>query len=153
MSFYGLDKRKRSLWLGGFSKRQAETVKSHIEQLLSALGAGVAPDVHTAQWLGGIGPELRGKLLKADLIEPTADDKGPVTLGPFLADYVSRRTDVKESTQKCYRRTVNCLVQFFGSECRLDSITAADAELWRVWLATEGNQRDKGTVEVFGSVI
>ena len=52
ISFYGLDKRKRSIWLGGFSKRQAETVKGQIEHLLTAKGAGVAVDVHTAQWLG-----------------------------------------------------------------------------------------------------
>jgi integrase len=35
------------------------------------------------------------------------------------------------------------LVEFFGGDRRLDSITAADAERWRIWLATEGNRRNK----------
>lgn len=141
--FYDLNKKKRPIWLGGFSKRQADTVKGHVEHLLAAKAAGVAPDVHTARWLGSIGRELRGKLLKVDLIEPTADDRGPVTLGPFLDDYVAHRKDVKASTQLCYRRAVTCLVEFFGADRRLDSITAGDAERWRIWLATEGNQREK----------
>tara|TARA_R110002072_G_scaffold302354_1_gene484869 strand:- start:45804 stop:47144 length:1341 start_codon:yes stop_codon:yes gene_type:complete len=139
----GQKKRRQTIWLGGFSKRQAETVKGHVEQLLAATAAGVAPDIQTARWLGSIGQELRKKLVKVELIAPTADDRGPVTLGPFLADYVAHRRDVKASTQLCYRRAVTCLVEFFGVDRRLDSITAGDAERWRIWLAIEGNQRDK----------
>ena len=143
ISFYGLDKRKRSIWLGGYSKRQAETVKGHIEHLLTAKGAGVAVDVHTAKWLGSIGRELRDKLLKAELIEPTADDCGPVTLGPFLENYVVDRKDVKDSTLATYRKTITALVDYFGADRRLDSITAGDAELWRIEQAANGNQRDR----------
>jgi len=143
ISFYGLDKRKRSIWLGGFSKRQAETVKGQIEHLLTAKGAGVAVDVHTAQWLGSIGRELRDKLLKAELIEPTADDRGPVTLGPFLEGYINSRRDVKDSTAATYRKTITALVDYFGADRRLDLITAGDAELWRIEQATNGNQRDQ----------
>jgi len=141
--FYDLNKRKRAIWLGGFSKRQADTVKGHVEHLLAAKAAGVAADVNTARWLGKISSELRSKLLKVELIEPTADDRGPVTLGPFLADYVAHRKDVKASTQLCYRRAVTCLIEFFGADRRLDAITAGDAERWRIWLATESNQREK----------
>jgi len=142
VSFYGLDKRKRSIWLGGFSKRQAETVKSHVEQLLSAKGAGVAPDVHTARWLGDISAELRGKLLKADLIEPSAEDRGPATLGPFLDEYVELRRDVKESTRTQYRQVIKSLVDFFSVDRRLDAISTADAERWRIHVRTKGNRRD-----------
>ncbi len=142
ISFYGLDKRKRSIWLGGFSKRQADAVKGHIEHLLAAKAAGVSPDVHTAHWLGSIGSDIRRKLLKADLIEPTVDDRGPVTLGPFLEEFISSRRDVKASTRATYRKTITALVAYFGESRRLDSITAGDAELWRIEQAANGNQRD-----------
>ncbi|NQV26500.1 MAG: site-specific integrase [Rhodopirellula sp.] len=148
ISFYGLDKRKRSIWLGGFSKRQADTVKGHIEHLLAAKAAGVAADVHTAHWLGSIGSEIRSKLLKADLIEPTADDRGPVILGPFLEQYILNRRDVKDSTPATYRKTITALVDYFGADRRLDSITAGDAELWRIEQAANGNQRDSQRKEM-----
>ena len=64
-------------------------------------------------------------------IEKTAEDRGPVTLKEFLDEYVAHRRDVKDSTRKCYRRTVNCLLQFFGPDKRIDEITAGDASKWR----------------------
>ncbi|MBI1312456.1 tyrosine-type recombinase/integrase [bacterium] len=148
LSFYGLDKRKRSMWLGGFSRRQATTVKTNVEHLLVARAAGDTPDVHVARWLGSIGPDLRKKLITAELIEATAEDRGPVTLGPFLERYVASRKDVKDSTQATYRKTVTALVSYFGAGRRLDSITAGDAEMWRVEQATNGNQRDRERTEM-----
>jgi integrase len=142
LSFYSLDKRKKSIWLGGFTKRMAETAKGHIEHILTAKAAGVSVDTHTAHWLGSISAEIRSRLVKAELIAPTAEDRGPVTLGPFLEEYAAGRTDVKKSTQAVYRRTITSLTTFFGADCRLDSITAGDAERWRIWQATEGNQRE-----------
>jgi integrase len=119
-----------------------------VEHLLAAKAAGVAPDVYTAHWLGAIGPDIRTKLLKADLIEPSADDRGPVILGPFLEQYIDSRRDVKESTRATYRKTITALIKYFGVERRLDAITAGDAELWRIEQASNGNQRDKKRKEM-----
>jgi integrase len=132
LSFYGPDKRKRSIWLGDFSKRQAEAVKGHVEYLLAAKAAGVAPELQTATWLGTIGPELRGKLATAGLIEKTAEDRGPVTLKAFLDEYVAHRRDVKPTTHLQYRTAMRSLLGFFGAEARLDSIDAVAAERWRI---------------------
>jgi hypothetical protein len=120
-----------------------------VEHLLAAKAAGVAPDVYTAHWLGAIGPDIRTKLLKADLIEPSADDRGPVILGPFLEQYIDSRRDVKESTRATYRKTITALIKYFGVERRLDAITAGDAELWRIEQASNGNQRDKKRTILF----
>ena len=146
IQFYDLSKRKRSLWLGGFSRRQAETVKRHVEHLLAAKASGCALDIQTAGWLGKISnenPELRSKLVKLELVELTIDDRGPVTLKPFLENYVASRKDVKAPTIATYQKSVRALIDYFGADRRLDSITAGDAEMWRVWLATESNRRDK----------
>lgn len=142
LSFYGCDSRKRSIWLGGYSRRMAEAVKDHVEHLLAAKGAGVAVDLHSAKWLGSIGPELRSKLAKADLIERLAADNQPIELGPFLEQYSSLRSDVKESTRLQYRTAIRSLVEFFGSDRRVDSITSADAEAWRIHVRKNGSGRD-----------
>ena len=86
--------------------------------------------------------------MKVDLIEPTADDRGPVTLGPFLEQYVLNRRDVKDSTLATYRKTITALVDYFGADRRLDSISAGDAELWRIEQAANGNQRDRQRKEM-----
>lgn len=153
LSFYGLDKRKRSIWLGGFSKRQANTVKGHVEHLLAARAAGVSGDVQTARWLGSISADLRSKLVKADVIEPTAENRGPLTLGPFLEEYIAGRKDVKPSTRLTYRKAITSLVQYFGPARRIDSITAGDAEMWRVWLATEGNRKETDRRELADNTV
>ena len=144
LSFYGLDKRKRSIWLGGFSKRQADAVKTNVEHLLAAKAAGVAPDVHIARWLGSIGPDLRKKLVTAGLVEPAAEDQGPSTLGPFLNAYIASRRDVKASTREQYYCVSKSLTRFFGESKRLDAITATEAERWRIHVRTEGNRRNEG---------
>lgn len=144
LSFYDLDKRKRSMWLGGFTKRQADAVKTNAEHLLAAKAAGIAPDVHVARWLGNIGSDLRKKLITAELVEPTAEDQGPVTLGPFLDAYIASRRDVKASTREQYDCVAKSLTRFFGESKRLDAITATEAERWRIHVRTEGNRRKNG---------
>jgi len=76
-------------------------------------------------------------------LPPVCDGSGdcPQTLKAFLDFYTAHRCDVKPGTHLVYRRTVTCLVQFFGPDRKLSSIT--DAEAWRAWLATQGNQRNK----------
>ena len=43
LSFYGLDKKKKSVWLGDFTKKMAETAQTNVEHLLAAKAAGVPP--------------------------------------------------------------------------------------------------------------
>jgi len=155
ISFYsGPDKRKRVLWLGmkllkgRDPEAQARRIHDHVEHLIGITESGGRVDKATQQWLQTIGLDLRKRLVNVGLIEPTADDLGPVTLGCFLYEYVASRKDVKDSTRATYRKTVNALVSYFGADRRLDSITAGDAEMWRVEQATNGNQRDRDRTEM-----
>jgi integrase len=143
VSFYDINKRKRSFWLSGLTKRQAETVKCHVEALLTAKLSGTSIDSHTARWLGAISDTLRKKLVTCDLLDETAGDRGPTTLQTFLEHYINQRADVKESTRTQYRCVMKSLVDFFGAKIRLDAISAADAERWRIHLRTQGNRRDE----------
>ncbi len=142
LSFYGTDKRKRSIWLGGFSKRLAEAVKTHVEHILVANAAGVAVDLHTAKWLGTLDAELRGKLAQAGLLQAESTGSCPTTLKAFLDYYIDGRKDTKAATRTKYGHAAGVLVRYFGGEKRLDTITPGDAERWRVYCRTKGNVRD-----------
>ncbi len=158
ISWYAKDrsgiKRKQSIWLGmklltgRKPEAAARRILDHVEHLIGVQGSGGRIDKTTSEWLASIGPELRQKLIKVELIEATADDHGPVTLGPFLASYLESRKDVKDSTLATYRKTITALLNYFGSDRRLDSVTAGDAEMWRVEQATNGNQRDRERSEM-----
>ncbi len=163
ISWYGVDrsgtKRKRSIWLGmkllsgRKPEAQARRILDHVEHLIGVQGSRGRIDKTTSEWLASIGAELRQKLIKADLIEPSPDDRGPVTLKAFLDDYCASRRDVKPSTQLTYQKTVRALLEYFGADRRLVSITAGDAESWRVWLATESNCRDSDRTDLADNTV
>ena len=156
IQFYATpSKRKRVIWLGAKlfkgCKRpdiEASKVLEHVEHLIGVKEHGGQIGNVTAAWLNSISGDLREKLVKAELLESTAEDRGPVTLGAFLAEYVAFRRDVKDSTLATYRKTITALVGYFGTDRRLDSITAGDAELWRIEQAANGNQRDSQRKEM-----
>lgn len=49
----------------------------------------------------------------------------------------SDRSTGKPSTIKSYKQTLDSLVEFFGADVPVDSITADGADRWRVWIVTE----------------
>ena len=66
--------------------------------------------------------------------------------GPFLLFVIyewplSFYADVKGSTQLQYRQVTRSLIKFFGDDKRLDSITVADAERWRIHVRQFGSGR------------
>jgi integrase len=154
IQFYtGQPKRKRSIWLGdklfkGCKRPDAEAgkIRDHVEHLIGIKEHGGQMGKLTAAWLETVSRdsrEVRDKLVKVELLEPLADEREPVTLAPFLAEYVTFRRDVKESTRIQYRQVIKSLVDFFGSESKLNTISNADAERWRIHVRTLGNRRDE----------
>jgi len=123
---------RKCIRLGKTDKRTAEVVLRHVENLLSARLAGVAPPKDTATWLADISPELRSKLAKCGLID--WQPEGAITLGQHLEQYLKRRFDAKPSTHVHWRQAQQQLLRFFGSDRPLDSITPGDAADFARWL-------------------
>lgn len=69
--------------------------------------------------------------------DTVAAGKSP-TLGQWRDRYLVFRTDIKETTLELHRITFAKLVDFFGESIRLDKITRANANDWRVSLAESG---------------
>lgn len=125
------DGHRQTLRLGTCSKRAADEVCRHVEELVSAKMRGHAIRAATAAWLTEIGDVLHKRLAKVGLVEHRS--KGPgVTLGKFTADYIeSRRTDIKPRTIVNLSVSRRELVRFFGEDRSMGEITSGHAVEFR----------------------
>jgi len=67
VQFVGTDGKRRSIRLGKVSKRQAESAKGFIEDLVACLTTGTAPKNATAEWLAGLPGVIRQRVERAGL--------------------------------------------------------------------------------------
>jgi integrase len=120
------------LRIGKVSKRQAETVRGHVEKLVASQITGHAPSDETSRWVAELPDSLADKLAGVGLIpnrvkEPAKETRTD-TLGEFLATYIASRAILKPNTQRNYETTRRHLVDHFGDERQLSSITPGDAD-------------------------
>ena len=115
--------------LGKCAKKNAETARNMVEKLVEAKQYGSALDGQTVEWLKGIDGKLRERLAKVGLVSPSED----TTIGEFLRSYIVGHK-VKQSTIEHLERVEKDMVEFFGSDKRIDAVTEADAEDFARWL-------------------
>ena len=127
VSFRGPDGKRRTLTLGKLSGRHAERTKARVEDLQSAILAGDVPSDATRAWLKTLDKKMLDRLAAVGLIA----SQETVRLGAYVADYIDQRTDAKANTKKKYRTTQLLLIEYFGDERNLESITRGDADAWR----------------------
>jgi integrase len=125
--------KRKSIRLGKVSKRVAEEIKVKVEALVASKIAGLSWDGETARWVAALAPELAGKLAACGLI-PKRQEAAAVQLGPFLAEHIAGRTDVKEGTGSNLQIGANRLTAYFGESRDLASITPGDCDEWMLRL-------------------
>jgi integrase len=130
IQFVAGDGRRRSIRLGKMSQRDAEGVKVKIEALNAAHVSKIPFDNDLARWVAEIGDDLAGRLAAVGLIP----ERQAAVLDAFLAGYIGKRTDVKPRTQINLESTRRRLVEFFGRNRALKTITPADADAFSIWL-------------------
>ena len=79
------------------------------------------------KWLCGVDDVLHGKLADKALVQPRSATTDS-TLGPFIDRYVERRTDVKPASKEVWRQGKLGLIEFFGAERRIATITPGMAD-------------------------
>jgi integrase len=121
------NRRRQAVRLGKMPKKSAESVKTHVEQLIVAKVSKQPVEPKTAAWVGELGDDLAGKLAKLGLIR----ERGSALLGAFVDQYIAGRTDVKKSTKLKYGTTRTQLLEFFDRSTPLRDITAGDVDDWR----------------------
>jgi len=127
---------RKAIWLGKLSKRLAEEIKTKVEDIITAAIAGRSVENETAEWVGKIGDALHAKLATAGLVTPRqpAEPKPQARLADFLENYIAGRTDHKENTRRTIDQARRLLIEQFGADKPIDTITAADATNWQTML-------------------
>lgn len=141
IQFIAKDKKRRSIRFGKMSMKDAERVKVRVEALAVAAMTGFPVDAETARWVAERDAAMLDKLAGVGLIQPREPAK-QITLGEFLDGYLERRSDVKAGTQTFYGHTKRNLLDVFGADRPLSSITAGDADDFRRHLLKDQEWRD-----------
>ncbi len=123
--------------LGKVTKREAESVRVHIENLLRAKMTGSPIPPATAAWLSNIPEVLRLRLERSELVEPSERRTCP-TLAEWVKRYIEGRSDIKPNTRRNMGQAQSGIIEFFGENKRLDEITAGDAQDFRIFLKSKG---------------
>ena len=132
----GMDGLRKYVRLGKITKKQAETVQLHIEDLAACRWAGSSPKTATSEWIAGIPDAMRHRLERAELVKPLVRVVLPSLKG-WVRAYIDRRAaDAKPNTLLNYEADYRSLSGYF-SERRLDEITPDDAEAFRAYLKKE----------------
>jgi len=106
-----------------------------VEQLLEALQFNRPMEPELAQWVTDLELRLAKKLARVGLIlSPEA--KIATAFFTFLEDFTARRIDVKPATKEVWSQVVRNLLEHFGADRDLASITEADAEDFKMFLVT-----------------
>ena len=143
LQFRDVEKRNRSIWLGGDQEHPPTDTKEHVEHLIVQARNKRPPEMATTDWLANIGDEMREKLARCGLVESQVKRVArTLTIAAWLKEYFAERTDVKAGTLKTYEKARDNLLDYFGQKCLVRDVTPAEASKWRTWLKTKGNRRD-----------
>ncbi|MEN6406916.1 MAG: phage integrase SAM-like domain-containing protein, partial [Thermoguttaceae bacterium] len=136
IQFTDIDGRRKTIRLGDYPLKTAETIKTRIEYLLVAQQTNMAIDLDTAKWVASIGDDLADKLAAVQLIPKR--ETTTKTLGPFLKEYVEGRQDVRPDTKVTWRHVKSNLLEYFGASKALQTIMEADADAFKQHLIKKG---------------
>ncbi len=137
-------KKRKTIRLGKRTGKSAEKIKTKVEALIADAIARKPHTAEVAKWIRQIehrDQSLYDKLAAHELVAPRSAT-GQVTLGNFLNGYIGKRSDVEPGTAITYGNVRRNLVDYFGADRLLDSITPAEADDWRRWLRLAKNEED-----------
>ena len=143
--YYDVDKKPESMYLGDVPMKVAETIKIHVENLLSAQAAGMSVCPETARWLTQIPDQLHQKFVDKKFVPPR---KVVGTLGEVIPKIIKEKSiDAKPATVEIWGQAEKSLYEHFGEDRKVDTITKDDAKAYCKWLANHGRLKDKGALK------
>lgn len=126
--------KQQSLRLGKCSQRAASNALAGFERVHEAhrVGSTIHPD--GLRWLESIDDRLHARVVRLGLGVEPRKGAAVVTLAELL-DRFDAAASVKDSTRAAYRQTTDSLRAHIGEATPLSSITPAQADAWRKWIA------------------
>ena len=130
--FVAPDGSRKTIRLGKTDRKSAEAITRHVEALLAAKLGGQPVPRDTAAWLPNIGASLRDKLAAVGLVEAHKR----AALADFLDGFIAnRKSTAAPNTIANLEQAKRRLVEHFGADRDMSTITPADAEGWAAALA------------------
>ena len=126
----GENKQRPKIHLGQVNRKQAESAKGYIEDLIANCKTGKLKTA-TQEWLAGIPESLRERLEKLRLVEIRGGKRW--TVASWVSNYITKRPDVKEATKRKWRDVESKLGAFFRNDT-LSDVTVQHAKNFRVYL-------------------
>ena len=127
----GENVQRPKIHLGAVTRKQAKDALTHVETLLKSRKTGSVMPLATQEWLVGIPDGLRERFEKLGLVKAKA--KSRWTVSAWIADYIAKRTDVKEATRRKWRNVEDKLAIFFKDDT-IGDVTVQHAKAFRVYL-------------------
>jgi integrase len=90
----------------------------------------------TQQWIAGLDQKLRSRLRDLELLAPSNGDG--ITVGDWTAEYVRKRTDLKERTLVKLMHARTSLMEFLDPDIPVVDFTAGHADDFRLFLLRKG---------------
>lgn len=139
--FVAPDGSRKAIRLGKCSAKDAKTVSSRVEDLLSWRILGRQPDADASEWLTTIDSALVDKLVKAGLVDPPEpiETKPSMTLDAFLTDFLQRNGATKKpATRVVWGQVMAMLRQYMPKGIALDGVTTGHAKAFLEQLKARG---------------
>ena len=128
---------RRSIYMGPVPKKMAESWVSRVERIHSCNVTGSALDTELAVWIRDLPDVAHEKLARAGLVESRVPAEASMRTLRQLADAFLERSSGKQATIRGFKQTLDCLIEFFGADTAVQTITAEDADKWRAWVVTD----------------
>jgi hypothetical protein len=145
LQFKSPDGKRKTVHLGKTTQKNAQSIKAHVENILSALRSKTSIADEEARWLAEVPDDLADKLAAVGI----GRARQAATLAAFCESYLTGRTDLKASSRIAYGTHRDRIVSFFGADKPLRDITEGDADNFAVHLRGKFAQATMGrTIKV-----
>ena len=130
------DGKRKTIRLGKCTARTANTIRIHIEEILTAKAAGQPVPINTAQWLEKLDDTLHARLAKVGIIDARRRASS-TTIGALVDALIAERPNMKRFTKINILQAKQKMLAFFGQR-PMQEITHADAVAFQNWLIAQG---------------
>jgi integrase len=134
--FVGLDGKRHTIRLGKMPKRAAEEVKRRVEALVAAHMSRSPIDADNARWIAELPDNMAERFAAVGLIT-ARQQRVTMPLKKFLDAFVARKHRAKPATKEIWGQVVRNLVDHFGGDRDVTTITEEDAEGFKDYLVDQ----------------
>jgi site-specific recombinase XerD len=141
VSFTNAERQRKAVRLGAMPRKNAETIRAHIDRLESCLFDGSAPPPATAAWLAEVSDTLRKRIEAVGLVAAASEVWSP-TLAELIAAFKRRPrwAELKDQTRRNSEKAYRKMIAHFGESQLIASLTDAAAEDFRTRLSQSKEQ-------------